>query len=497
MQASEQVPTQGNRSRAALLVRRVLFPGVVRAPGGERSGSQMAAAAWFAWILILLRRKRITEGILSGTAGERSAALLLVLLPAILFVLGILREKRIARGHSRPAEESSFRNRNFAWGVTGLAVLSLSALLAPILAPFDPDRQPADIPHSRYLPPLTRIHSLTLPGGERIAATAVRDTPGGIEYRRGGEWRRITGEQAPISHQVRWHIMGTDRFGRDLFSRVLYGARVSLAIGFLAVLLAATLGSLLGALAGHAGGLVDTALMRFVDVGLSLPRLFVILAVVGIFRPSILLIVLLLGGTGWMDTARLVRGQVLSLREREFVHAARAAGRKFPGILILHLLPNTVAPVLVEAALGIGNTILLEASLSYLGLGVPPPAASWGNLVSSGRNVLLDGWWISLFPGLAIVATVLSLNLLSEGLRERWNPRTRGPEEPDRPVREGYGVPDGGAEWGGSGRNRRSNQAWIPSGRIRNSRTWISILRVRSGKSIAWRIREGISSRGM
>lgn len=483
------LPTRGDWSRAALLLRRLLLPGMVRAPGGAWSGSQVAAAAWVVWLLILLRRKRIAETILSGTAGERSAALLLVLLPVILFALGILREKRIAR-----------RNRNFAWGATGLAILSFSALLAPILAPFDPDRQSADIPHSRYLPPLTRVHSLTLPGGERIAATAVRDIPRGIEYRRDGEWRRITGRQAAVSHQARWHLMGTDRFGRDLFSRVLYGARVSLAIGFLAVLLAATLGSLVGAVAGQAGGWVDTLLMRLVDVGLSIPRLFVILAVVGIFRPSILLIVLLLGGTGWMDTARLVRGQVLSLREREFVHAARAAGRKFPGILIHHLIPNTVAPVLVEAALGIGNTILLEASLGYLGLGIPPPAASWGSLVSAGRNVLLEGWWISLFPGLAIVATVLSLNLLSEGLRERWNPRTggpKGPEEPDRPNREVHGVPGGGAGPGGSGRNRRSKLAWIPAGRIRKSRTWISILRERSGKSIAWRIRAGISRRGM
>ncbi|MEE8112311.1 MAG: ABC transporter permease, partial [Acidobacteriota bacterium] len=210
-----------------------------------------------------------------------------------------------------------------------------------------------------------------------------------------------------------------------------------LAISLLAVTLAVGLGLLIGSIAGYAGGFADSLLMRLVDVGLSIPRLFLILAVVGLFHPSVLLLILLLGTTGWMDTARLVRAQILSLKTREFIQAARAIGQGVPTILFRHLLPNSIAPVLVEAALSTGNIILLEAALSYLGLGVQPPTASWGNLVSSGRDVLLDGWWISTFPGLAIVLTVVSLNLLGDGLREAFDPQSASgvqpPEGEDRP----------------------------------------------------------------
>ncbi|MBI4161844.1 MAG: ABC transporter permease, partial [Acidobacteria bacterium] len=319
-------------------------------------------------------------------------------------------------GRARPGPGRS----EARWGGIGIGILVVLALAAPVLAPYPPDRQSPDIPGARYLPPLTRLHEILLPEGRRLVATHVRATPAGTEYFRAGAWSLLPVSAAGPPGPARWHLLGTDGFGRDLLSRILFGARVSLGVGLLAVLLAATLGTLAGATAGLAGRAVDSLIMRLVDAALSLPRLFVILAVVALLRPSLVLVVILLGGTGWMDTARLVRGQILSLRERDFVQAARALGQRPPGLLFRHLLPNTVAPIAVDAALGVGNAILAEAALSYLGLGVPPPAPSWGNLVGAGRAVLLDAWWISTFPGLAIVLTVLCLNLLGEGLRQGW-----------------------------------------------------------------------------
>jgi peptide/nickel transport system permease protein len=418
-------------------VDRILLPGAA-APASSRAGRWgWTIAAWTAWLLLLTRSGRVFTALWLGDFGERLAAIALLLLPPAFMAGGYLRDRgaRVAALHSRPWPSAAgpVGGRRFhwtvesRWGIAGLGLLACVALTAPVVAPYPPDLKSEDIPGARYRPPLTRLHLLKLPDGDVIATPAVRETPGSLEYRRDGEWRRIDAPAGGIRLHTRRHWLGTDRFGRDLLSRILNGARVSLGIGLLAVLLAVTLGTLIGSIAGLAGGWVDTVLMRFVDIGLSLPRLFVILAVVGIFRPSLVLIVVLLGMTGWMDTARLVRGQILSLREREFVQAARAVGQRFPAILARHLLPNTAAPLLVDAALSVGNTILIEAALSYLGLGVQPPTPSWGNLVSAGRNVLLDAWWISTFPGLAIVLTVLSLNLLGDGLRRGWGPADARP----------------------------------------------------------------------
>jgi peptide/nickel transport system permease protein len=268
------------------------------------------------------------------------------------------------------------KNRLAVVGLVGLAVLYLVALLAPFLAPYDPIAQP-DILHTSYLAP-----SLA-------------------------------------------HWFGTDRFGRDVLSRMLYGARISLIIAFVAVAISVSIGTLVGAVAGYFGGRVDALLMRFTDMVLAFPRLVLLIMIVALFSPSTPLIIAVLGLTQWPGTARIVRGDVLSLRERDFVQAARALGMSRRRIILRHLVPNVLAPVIVTATLGIGNTIVLEAGLSFLGLGVQPPTPSWGNMVADGRQNLLGAWWVATMPGLAIVFTVLAFNLVGDGLRDALDPRLR------------------------------------------------------------------------
>lgn len=271
-----------------------------------------------------------------------------------------------------------FRKNHLA--MAGLAIMVLLywvTLLAPYLAPYDPNFQ-GNIVLDRYLPPSAE------------------------------------------------HLLGTDKFGRDVVSRILYGARISLTIGFLSVAISVTLGTFLGALAGYFRGWVDTAIARFIDMMLSIPRLILVLVVIALFRPEIWIVIVVLGFTGWEGTARIVRGQFLQLREQEFVHASRALGYGDGRIILRHILPNTLAPIIVVATLGIGTTILLEAALSFLGLGVQPPTASWGSMVNDGRDAMITAWWISTFPGLAIVLTVVSFNLLGDGLRDALDPRLRG-----------------------------------------------------------------------
>lgn len=236
------------------------------------------------------------------------------------------------------------------------------------------------------------------------------------------------GPKAAAPSALYW--MGTDEAGRDVFSRVLYGARISLGIGFLAVSISATMGTLVGALAGFTGGgVVDRVLMFVVDVMLSFPRLVLLLGIVALFRPTdasgIFLIVTILGFTAWMGIARIVRSEILSLKERDFVHAARALGASPARILFVHLVPNALAPVIVFSSLLVGGTMLAEAGLSFLGLGVQPPIASWGVMVSDGRDPLRSAPWIAVFPGLAIMVTVLSFNLLGDGLRDALDPKLR------------------------------------------------------------------------
>ncbi len=220
------------------------------------------------------------------------------------------------------------------------------------------------------------------------------------------------------------HWLGTDELGRDVFSRILLGVRVSLLIGFLATLISLTLGTAVGLAAGYWRGWVDGVLMRLVDIMLCFPTLFLILMILAVMeKPSIYMIMAVIGLTSWVGLARMVRGEVLSMRERDFILVAKGLGLSTPRVLFVHLLPNVISPVLVAATLTVGSAILTESGLSFLGLGVQTPLPTCGNILTSGKDFIHVAWWLSLFPGLAILVTVLAFNLVGEGLRDVLDPR--------------------------------------------------------------------------
>jgi peptide/nickel transport system permease protein len=287
------------------------------------------------------------------------------------WAVGALR-RRTAR---HEAGRRFFRHPSAAWGVGVLAFFVIVALAAPVVTSFDP-REQLDIVRLKSRPP---------------------------------SWS---------------NILGTDVYSRDLWSRVAYGARISLSVGALGMLVAITLGTVVGAVAGYYRRWVDAVLMRAVDVGLSLPRIFVLLIAIALFgQLPLAVLVLVIGFTSWFGTSRLVRAEVLSVRERDFVAAARAVGAGGARVIFRHVLPNAAAPIIVSAALSIGNVLLLEAALSFLGIGVRPPAPSWGNIIADGAPYLATAPWTTLFPGLAIALVVMALNAVGDALRDTLDPR--------------------------------------------------------------------------
>lgn len=266
------------------------------------------------------------------------------------------------------------KNLVFSMGLAIVIAMSCAALFAPLLSPYPPDQE-----HLNHI----------------------------------------------LESPSRNFILGTDRLGRDIFSRLLYGGRVSLWVGFVAVGISISIGTFLGLLSGYFRKYVDEAIMRFVDVMLCFPSFFLILAVIAFLEPSLTNIMIVIGLTSWMGVTRLVRAETLSLRERDFVAFAQLAGISTSRILLFHILPNVVAPIIITATLGVAGAILIESSLSFLGLGVQPPTPSWGNMLMEGKVVIEIAPWLSIFPGLAILVTVLGYNLLGESLRDIFDPRLK------------------------------------------------------------------------
>jgi peptide/nickel transport system permease protein len=372
---------RGPRVKGGLWLAAVL-PGAPQLLAGRWGIGAAVLFTWTnSWAVAVLRTERVLAA-LTESLDDR-VALLTLLLGLVGSVWWSVSDSRRDPNESDGglsqwtlAGRAFRKNRLAVFGLILIYVFYWVALMTPFLAPFDPIEQGA------------------LAG--RLAAPS---------------WE---------------FLLGTDQFNRDVFSRVMYGARISLSIGFVAVGISITLGTLVGAVAGFLGGKVDALIMRFVDMIISFPRLVLLITIIALFeQSSIFLIIAVLGFTHWPGTSRIVRGEVLSLREREFIQAARALGYSNSRIILRHVIPNTLAPVIVAATLGIGNVIVLEAGLSFLGLGLQPPTASWGSMVSDGRGLMLDAWWLSVFPGLAIVLTVVCFNLVGDGLRDAMDPRLR------------------------------------------------------------------------
>ena len=292
------------------------------------------------------------------------------------------------------------RSRSAFFGLIVVALLVLTALLAPIITPHDMSMQYRT---ATKLPPMTRI-----PWSE------IKKEFDGVPK---GRFREA---------KTNLFILGTDKFGRDILSRILFGAQISLLVGVIAEIIAVVIGVTIGALAGYFGGLLDSVLMRVTDTFFAFPSLLLAIGILAVFeKPGLFTIFVALGVVGWTSVARIVRGQVLSVKEEDFVEAARAMGASDSRIILRHILPNSLAPIIVVGTLGVAANILAEAGLSFLGLGVQPPTPSWGIMLAEGRNLIESAPWICIFPGLAILLTVLGFNLLGDGLRDALDPRLK------------------------------------------------------------------------
>ncbi len=374
-----------SESRVRLAPWLAIVPGVGHLALARRvKGAHLLAYAAGAVALMIWRSERIAEALGSRAIDEWLAVVFLIgsLLAVASYSLWDVR--RLLEGGDGPlAGKSPWRVASRRFRVNILAVgsvyviflLYVLAILAPLITLQDPSTM-ENVLETRYLSP-----SLA-------------------------------------------HPFGTDEFGRDLFSRALYGARVSLSIGLLAMLLSKVIGTSYGAIAAYFGGIVDSVLMRLVDVVIAFPTFYLMLMLVGVFEANIVLLVLILGLTSWPGTARYIRGEILSLREQEFAESARAIGLPPRLVIVRHLIPSALSPVLVSAALSVAGMIGAEASLSFLGLGIRPPTPSWGNMVSGGQDALLVAWWVAFFPGALLALTLVSFSLLADGLRDALDPKT-------------------------------------------------------------------------
>jgi len=272
------------------------------------------------------------------------------------------------------------RRRTALFGLLVVLVVMLAAAAAPLVAPFDPLEQ--DI-------------------GQRLREPGWQDAQGRV------------------------HPLGTDHLGRDILSRIIFGSRIALLVGLAAVVISGVLGMIIGLVAGYFGGRTDDFLMRLADIQLAFPFILLAIAVIGVLGPSLRNIIIVIGVSSWVVYARVVRGEVLSIREREYVHAAVALGSRHWRVLMTHVLPNTFTPWLVVATLDMARVIVIESALSFLGLGVQPPTPTWGGMLADGRVYLSTAWWLATFPGLAILITVLGINLFGDGLRDTLDPRLK------------------------------------------------------------------------
>ena len=362
----------------------VIIPGLGHLALGKRTkGAHLLAYTVAIVLLMTWRIDRVMHAFSSRAIDEWIAVLFLMGSLLVAAAYSRWDDKRLLETGDTPVASNGpwqiaarrFRVDKLAVGsVYIIVLLYILAILAPLVAPQDPSMM-ENILETRYLPPSFA------------------------------------------------HLFGTDEFGRDLFSRALYGARVSLSIGLLAMLLSKTIGTIYGASAAYFGGIVDSVLMRLVDVVIAFPIFYLMLLLVGIFEANILLLVLILGLTSWPGTARYIRGEILSLKEQEFAESARAIGLPPHLIILRHLIPNALSPVLVSAALSVAGMIGAEAGLSFLGLGIRPPVPSWGNMVSGGQDALLVAWWVAFFPGALLTLTLVSFSLLADGLRDALDPK--------------------------------------------------------------------------
>ena len=321
------------------------------------------------------------------------------------------------------------RSRNLVWGGLLAGLLGLAAAAAPWLAPYDPDEQ-LDPASGSYRPPGTSLAAVRLADGIWRLADRVERTPGGLRIERRGQTEVLSAGQVlnltpdGVADR-RFYLLGSDKFGRDLWSRMLWGGRISLLIGLLAAVLSLVLGVAVGAAAALGGRWLDSLLMRGVDAILALPWVLLLVTLSALFRPGTEALVVILALGAWMGISRLTRAELLSLKEREFALAARAIGLHPFVIFWRHLLPNAFTPVLIQTTLLIGQIILVESGISFLGMGVQPPTATWGNLIAEGRESIAFAWWNATFPGAAISLAVIAFNLLGDGLRDVMDPRTR------------------------------------------------------------------------